>query len=32
MKDLYIVSKGLRERVTESRLIRPVILFHFLTF
>ena len=32
MKDLYIVSKALRGRFTESRLIRPIILLHFLIF
>ena len=26
---IYIVSKALRGRFTESRLIRPFILFHF---
>ena len=32
MKDLYIVSKTLRGRFTESRHIRPIILLHFLIF
>ena len=29
MKDLYIVGKALREKVTERRLIRSLILLHF---
>ena len=30
MKYLYILSKVLRGRFSESRLIRPIILLHFL--
>ena len=29
MKDSYIVSKTLRGRFTESRLMRPIILLQF---
>ena len=32
MKELYIVDKALQGRFTESRLIRPIVLLHFLIF
>ena len=32
MKDVYIASNALRGNLTESRLIRPIILLKFLFF